>query len=131
LRFHAQGPDAAAAQTLKKRRPRGGPAAGYEGEDIDIVHGGAAEGPLKLQLPQRFAEGTWMAAAWRVLAGVGPEGMYINDVSAAMWWCGAVRILPVCAGLRAAKCGALGNPEWLLLGRWWQDWSLKACTSTM
>ncbi|KAF6264659.1 hypothetical protein COO60DRAFT_75930 [Scenedesmus sp. NREL 46B-D3] len=83
-RFHlkpqpaAEGPDGAAAAATKKRRPRGGPAAGFEGEDI--AAGGAADGPLKLQLPQRFAEGTWMAAAWRVLAGVGPEGMYINDL---------------------------------------------------
>jgi hypothetical protein len=74
----SQGPDGAAA--AKKKRPRGGPAAGYEGEDV--VHGAAADGPLKLQLPQRFAEGTWMAAAWRVLAGIGPEGMHIDDVSA-------------------------------------------------
>jgi hypothetical protein len=78
-----QGQDGAAAAT-KKKRPRGGPAAGYEGEDILPAGGAAAaaaDGPLRLQCPQRFAEGTWMAAAWRVLAGMGPEGMYINDVS--------------------------------------------------
>jgi hypothetical protein len=74
----SQGADGAAAST-KKKRPRGGPAAGYEGEDILL--GGAPDGPLRLQLPVRFAEGTWMAAAWRVLAGVGPEGMKISDVS--------------------------------------------------
>ncbi|WIA12944.1 hypothetical protein OEZ85_006559 [Tetradesmus obliquus] len=74
----AEGPDGAAAAPAKKKRFRGGPAAGYEGEDI--LPGGAPDGPLKLQLPQRFAEGTWMAAAWRVLAGVGPEGMYVNDL---------------------------------------------------
>jgi hypothetical protein len=40
-----------------------------------------------------------MAAAWRVLAGVGPEGMHIDDVSAV---CGDV-FCAVCAKLWCAE----------------------------
>jgi hypothetical protein len=72
------------------------------------VHGGAADGSLKLQLPQRFADGTWMAAAWRVLAGVGPEGMHIDDVSvvSVMFLCSMYQFVPSCGVLRAPGMAA-------------------------
>jgi len=38
------------------------------------------DGHLKLQMPARFGEGTWMAAAWKVLADAGPEGLTVNEV---------------------------------------------------
>jgi hypothetical protein len=48
-----------------------------------------------------LAEVTWMAAAWRVLAGVGPEGMHIDDVSAVHGGAFALYV-SVCAELRRA-----------------------------
>lgn len=41
----------------------------------------AGDGPLKLMLPPRFGDTTWMAAAWKVLSEVGPEGLPVVEVS--------------------------------------------------
>jgi hypothetical protein len=37
-------------------------------------------GDLKLSLPSRLSAGTVKAAAWQVLAEVGPEGMHLEDI---------------------------------------------------
>jgi hypothetical protein len=41
----------------------------------------AGDGPLKLLLPLRFGETTWMAAAWKILSEVGVEGLPVAEVS--------------------------------------------------
>lgn len=74
----ADGAAAAGAKRKKGRAPKG--AVGFEGEDV--VAGWGGDGPLRLQQPDRFAPGTWMAAAWRVLAEAGPEGMVVAEVGA-------------------------------------------------
>lgn len=58
------------------RGPKG--SVGYEGEDV--VSGWTGDGPLKLLLPLRFGETTWMAAAWKILSEVGPEGLPVTEV---------------------------------------------------
>lgn len=45
----------------------------------------AGDGPLKLLLPLRFGESTWMAAAWKVLSEVGPEGLPVVEVRTALY----------------------------------------------
>lgn len=56
--------------------PKG--AVGYEGEDV--VSGWTGDGPLKLLLPLRFGETTWMAAAWKILSEVGVEGLPVTEI---------------------------------------------------
>lgn len=58
------------------RVPKG--SVGYEAEDV--VSGWTGDGPLKLLLPLRFGETTWMAAAWKVLSEVGAEGLGVTEV---------------------------------------------------
>lgn len=45
----------------------------------------AGDGPLKLLLPLRFGETTWMAAAWKILSEVGSEGLPVTEVGEEQW----------------------------------------------
>eukprot|EP00878_Enallax_costatus_P022608 GHUV01024000.1.p1 GENE.GHUV01024000.1~~GHUV01024000.1.p1 ORF type:complete len:306 (+),score=71.75 GHUV01024000.1:717-1634(+) len=97
------------------RAPKG--AAGFEGEDV--VSGWVGDGPLKLQLPVRFGEGTWMSAAWRVLAVAGPEGLPVPEVSST----GGQTAFPV-----GGSC--MLKPEmhwWLQIGRYGAALSYVVC----
>ncbi|KAG2450131.1 hypothetical protein HYH02_000234 [Chlamydomonas schloesseri] len=51
---------------------------GMEGEDV--LDDGATGGSLKLRMPQRYTHGTVKAAAWQVLANVGPNGLSVGDL---------------------------------------------------
>jgi hypothetical protein len=74
----AEGANAGSAKGGKGagRVPKG--SVGYEAEDV--VSGWTGDGPLKLLLPLRFGETTWMAAAWKVLSEVGAEGLGVTEV---------------------------------------------------
>nr|ABY60733.1 zygote-expressed homeodomain protein [Chlamydomonas reinhardtii] len=51
---------------------------GMDGEDV--LDDGATGGSLKLRMPQRYTHGTVKAAAWQVLANVGPNGLSVGDL---------------------------------------------------
>lgn len=70
---------------------------GVSGFDARCVHVlrrtcPAGDGPLKLLLPLRFGETTWMAAAWKILSEVGSEGLPVTEVgeevASFLWWHG-------------------------------------------
>lgn len=82
----AEGGAAASTKSGKGRGPKG--AMGYEGEDV--VSGWTGDGPLKLLLPVRFGDSTWMAAAWKVLSEAGAEGLPVAEVSPACCACSSV-----------------------------------------
>jgi hypothetical protein len=45
-----------------------------------LVPAAAGDGPLKLILPLRFGDATWMAACWKVLSEAGPQGLTVPEV---------------------------------------------------
>lgn len=76
-----------AAADGRARAPKG--AVGYEWEDV--TEGRMGDAPLRLELPHRFTPGTWMAAAWTVLASAGPSGMSVSEVCARVCVCVCVQ----------------------------------------